>query len=380
MAGFNIQKNSGLNLEHAYSTDPDVMKSFYYLLQIAHLFLQMFEMGSLLRRLAQDYSASPRQLFGSLKNLAKRLLDCFRYFQLDDEAFEITSGQIRLCDPGWPLLPGSGSIFQTAEHLRPNAFAQGGVPLPPENSQPLTTNSRHSSIIRFGGLFLDAGRESPTLPHTLKAHYTTESGWHVRFRELIGIRWAKKLHVRAAGARRARAICAFQVLGHVAESAIPELTRRMREGEPSYPIISSLPVIDPQAFLKCGALTHPNPTNRMYAVGALNLGFGLSNATPILPTVIKCLEDENGNVRSAAAGLLGYWGHQQPEVAVLALLRALEDSYYQVRGTAVHHLAGYAGESPEVISAMRKHLFDPDSRIRIDTKTALRRAEANQTK
>jgi hypothetical protein len=98
--GFNIQKNSGLNLEHAYSTDPDVMKSFYYLLQIAHLFLQMFEMGSLLRRLAQDYAATPRQLFGSLKNLAKRLLDCFRYFQLDDEAFEITPGQIRLCDPG----------------------------------------------------------------------------------------------------------------------------------------------------------------------------------------------------------------------------------------------------------------------------------------
>jgi hypothetical protein len=53
--GFNIQKNSGLNLEHAYSTDPDVMKAFYYLLQIAHLFLQMFEMGSLLRGLAKDY-------------------------------------------------------------------------------------------------------------------------------------------------------------------------------------------------------------------------------------------------------------------------------------------------------------------------------------
>src|SRR5205814_3004830 len=39
--GFNIQKNSGLNLEHAYSTGPDVLKAFYYLLQIAHLFLQI---------------------------------------------------------------------------------------------------------------------------------------------------------------------------------------------------------------------------------------------------------------------------------------------------------------------------------------------------
>lgn len=98
--GFNIQKNSGLNLEHAYSTDPDVMKSFYYLLQIAHLFLQMFEMGSLLRHLAQNYNTTPVGLFGSLKNLAKRLLECLRYFQLGDQAFAAGPGQIRLCDTG----------------------------------------------------------------------------------------------------------------------------------------------------------------------------------------------------------------------------------------------------------------------------------------
>lgn len=98
--GFNIQKNSGLNLEHAYSTGPEVMKCFYYLLQIAHLFLQMFEMGSLLRHLAQKYNTTPMGLFGSLKNLAKRLLECLRYFQLGDQAFAFGPGQIRLCDSG----------------------------------------------------------------------------------------------------------------------------------------------------------------------------------------------------------------------------------------------------------------------------------------
>ena len=70
----------------------------FYLLQIAHLFLQMFEMGSLLRRLAQDYNTTPLGLFGSLKNIAKRLLECFRFFQLGDRAFEAGPGQIRLCD------------------------------------------------------------------------------------------------------------------------------------------------------------------------------------------------------------------------------------------------------------------------------------------
>lgn len=96
--GFNLQKNSGLNLEHAYSEDPDVLKAFYYLLQIAHLFLQMFERGSLLQHLAKEYDSTPLQLFGSLKNLNQRLLECLRFFQLGQEAFASASGQIRLMD------------------------------------------------------------------------------------------------------------------------------------------------------------------------------------------------------------------------------------------------------------------------------------------
>ena len=97
--GFNMQKNSGLNLEHAYSTDPDVLKAFYYLLQIAHLFLQMFERGSLLQQLAKEYAGSALQLFGSLKNLNQRLLECFRYFKLGGETFDSSARcQIRLVD------------------------------------------------------------------------------------------------------------------------------------------------------------------------------------------------------------------------------------------------------------------------------------------
>ena len=97
--GFNLQKNSGLNLEHAYSIGADTMKSFYYLLQIAHLFTQMFEMGSLLRNLARRYHSTPVGLFGSLKNLAQRLLECFRFFALTAEIFHPTAPfQIRLAD------------------------------------------------------------------------------------------------------------------------------------------------------------------------------------------------------------------------------------------------------------------------------------------
>ena len=86
--GFNRQKNSDLNLQHLYSTDPDKLKAYYYLLQIACILLHLLEQGSLLRRLAEEYGRTPWQLFGSLKNLAWLLLESIRCFQWPDSSFE----------------------------------------------------------------------------------------------------------------------------------------------------------------------------------------------------------------------------------------------------------------------------------------------------
>ena len=97
--GFNRQKNSGFNLEHVFSIDPENLKAYYYLLQIAHMIQQLVEAGSLLRNLAAEFGRTPLQLFGSLKNLARRLLDAFRYMILNDQAFDplhAASIQIRL--------------------------------------------------------------------------------------------------------------------------------------------------------------------------------------------------------------------------------------------------------------------------------------------
>ena len=89
--GFNRQKNSGFNLEHAFCTNPELLKAYYYLMQIAHMIMQIFEASSLLRQLARECGQTPWQWFGSLKNLARRLLECFRYFALSAAAF--ASGQ-----------------------------------------------------------------------------------------------------------------------------------------------------------------------------------------------------------------------------------------------------------------------------------------------
>jgi len=83
--GFNLQKNSELRLEHAYSHDPEGLKAYYYLLQIAHIMLQVLERGSLLRHLAAAQGKTVLARFGSLKNIARRLLEDLRHGLLPEE-------------------------------------------------------------------------------------------------------------------------------------------------------------------------------------------------------------------------------------------------------------------------------------------------------
>jgi hypothetical protein len=95
--GFNRQKNSGLNLEHVYSTDPEKWKSYYVLLQIAFILIQLVERGSLLRRLAEEWGRPVWKLFGSLKNVARRLLDSVRFVVWEEAWFDAEqAGELRI--------------------------------------------------------------------------------------------------------------------------------------------------------------------------------------------------------------------------------------------------------------------------------------------
>lgn len=87
--GFNVQKNSGLNLEHPYSLNWQKAKAYYYLLQVGYLIFQLLEKGSLLRALAKEYhKATVLALWGSQENLAQRLLESLRYFLWPPETFD----------------------------------------------------------------------------------------------------------------------------------------------------------------------------------------------------------------------------------------------------------------------------------------------------
>lgn len=79
--GFNIQKNGGFELEHPFSEDENARKIFYLLLQTAYTLFQLIAKGSLFKK------AFPGGV-GSLKNIAKRLLETWRNLPLTLEAMQ----------------------------------------------------------------------------------------------------------------------------------------------------------------------------------------------------------------------------------------------------------------------------------------------------
>jgi len=93
--GFNVQKNGGFELEHAYTQDPTASKVFYFLLQIAHTLAQLIDKGSLFR---QAFPAG----VGSAKNIAFRLLEAWRNLRVTADQLRQTLDvrvQIRFAPP-----------------------------------------------------------------------------------------------------------------------------------------------------------------------------------------------------------------------------------------------------------------------------------------
>ena len=94
--GFNWQKNSGMRLEHVYSTDPEKLKVYYLWLQLAHLLLLLMFKGSLLRRLTAEWGQTVLGWFGSWQNVGARLLESLRNWSWPEESFSWPAGTTRV--------------------------------------------------------------------------------------------------------------------------------------------------------------------------------------------------------------------------------------------------------------------------------------------
>lgn len=73
--GFNVQKNNGYEMEHAYSEHEHAAKNFYLLLQIAHLIAQLLEKGGVAKSMAKK--------IGAIRNVARFLLEELRRLTWD---------------------------------------------------------------------------------------------------------------------------------------------------------------------------------------------------------------------------------------------------------------------------------------------------------
>src|SRR5208282_3968192 len=183
--GFNRQKNSGLNLEHVYSIDPEKWKTYYLLLQIAFILVQLLERGSLLRRLAEEAGQPVWKLFGSLKNVARRLLDSVRYLLWEESWFDPDVARAAAHRAGQLLdvsiaVASSGlhlSIIEVAQHPLPRRRspcaprpAEPGAQLaPPESARPVlqrclsTQMLAVSPLLCCNGIAFQRGRGTHSL-------------------------------------------------------------------------------------------------------------------------------------------------------------------------------------------------------------------------
>jgi hypothetical protein len=87
--GFNVPKNNGYEMEHAYSKNQNGLRIFYILMQIAYTLTQLILHGSLIKSLCKT--------FGSAKNFARRLAESLRNHLLPAEL--PMPGQIRFEPP-----------------------------------------------------------------------------------------------------------------------------------------------------------------------------------------------------------------------------------------------------------------------------------------
>lgn len=87
---FNMQKNGGYGLEHAFSESNVAMKNFYVLMQIAHTFNQLLEKGSLLRERIKltmgSLSVFAQKMWAAL---TETLIDEYRLRKILDQRIQI---------------------------------------------------------------------------------------------------------------------------------------------------------------------------------------------------------------------------------------------------------------------------------------------------
>ena len=134
----------------------------------------------------------------------------------------------------------------------------------------------------------------------------------------------------------------FSVLGTNAESAIPKLVKLLDDEETSGHAAQALAVVGPKGF---AALTNYMTTGHMRGSVVMALGEkGGGDRKLVTQLLVNALNDENPGIRANAADGLA---DKDPELAIPALIRALDDKESDVQQWSACSLGHYGSAAKD---------------------------------
>jgi hypothetical protein len=186
--------------------------------------------------------------------------------------------------------------------------------------------------------------------------------------------WTYRVAIGKGQSRLMLANYGFLALGSDASPAVPELTRRLRSGDPYAASalaaigMEGLPglmavLVDPEA---------PERANAAYCVGRLSR-FG-TNVSPAVPLLANCITDNDPWVAHGAAASLGML-LLDPAISVPALVAGLQHSNRNVRYRCAASLQEFGPEAAQALPALRTALEDGDGVVRVSAKRAIEKIE-----
>jgi len=143
-----------------------------------------------------------------------------------------------------------------------------------------------------------------------------------------------KLRFATPETLRTRGLFACEALGTNARPAIPALTALVYDPDLSRLAATVLTGFGPEVIpILTNAATHLDARVRYGAIAPL----ARLNDQSTVPTLLRCLQDPDYNVRAFATQNLGYVA-KDPDVAIPALLGSLQDTNSFVRSAAAYRL------------------------------------------
>lgn len=169
---------------------------------------------------------------------------------------------------------------------------------------------------------------------------------------------------------QARAVLGFAALGDQAQPALPRLTELLRDEPSTLSAARALAAIGPAGVPSLtNALASPFRPVRTSCARALGRMRG--NARPVVPALVRVLDDTDDDLRYFATRALGNLA-VEPVQAVPALVTRLEDRNLEVRKVAARSLGQFKHRAKVAVPALVKALDDPDLGVKLTAAFALR--------